>query len=110
MEVVFNDNQYLSDIDVLCRVYKNQSEDHPEEEQIVSEVLFKPHMDRDHKRALCWLPRGAVAHIVEILNEIDVPCKVQISNELDDIIGVLTSCRENFSEAREWEHLKTKLC
>ena len=108
MEVIFKNDGYLDDIDVLCRVYKNQDPDHCEYEQIASEVLFKPHMDREHSQALCWLPQGAAHHIVNVLNSVQGQCKVQISNELSNNVGVLTSCRDNFTVSREWENLKTK--
>jgi len=108
MEVVFKNDGYLDDIDILCRVYKNQDDNCPENEQIASEVLFKPHMDREHSQALSWLPQGAAHHIVEVLNTVQGQYKVQVSNELTDNIGVLTSCRDNFTVSREWEKLKTE--
>ena len=108
MNIVRKNHEYLSDIDVLVRVYDNQSEKHTEQEQIACEVLFKPHVGLQHQQVTSWLPRGAVHFVVGVLNQLrDRDLKVQISNELPDNVGVLTSCRENFENAREWDDLIT---
>lgn len=96
----------MDDIDVLVRVYENQDPDHGEKEQIACEILFKPHTGIDHKRCTSWLPRGAVHFVVGILNTLkDRDLKVQISNELADNVGVLTSCSYAFDNSMEWNNL-----
>jgi hypothetical protein len=62
-------------------------------------------MGRNHERALAWLPTGAAGHMVSILNTVQGNYKVQVSNELTDIVGVLTSCRDNFNSSRAWSEL-----
>ena len=107
MQIIRKNYDYDQDIDVLVRVYENQNKNVPEEEQIACEVLFKPHLGIEHKRATAWLPRGAVHFVVEELNNIpNRDIKVQISNELYDNVGVLTSCSYNFDHSMEWRHLK----
>lgn len=109
MKIIKQDNTYLEEADVLVRVYGNQDPDHDEKDQICAEVLFRPYLNLDHLQATSWLPRGAVAFIVQTLNEYhDKPWTVQISNELDNNIGVLTSCRANFDNSMEWQSLKAK--
>ena len=107
MQIIRKNYDYDQDIDVLVRVYENQEIGCHEERQIACEVLFKPHTGIDHKRATSWLPRGAVHFVVTVLNAIDDRnMKVQISNELADNIGVLTSCSYAFDQSMEWRHLK----
>ena len=69
MKIVKKDYEYLKDIDVLIRVYENQSEPHGEKDQICSEILFKEHTGQNHLRFTSWLPRGAVNAIVSNLNK-----------------------------------------
>lgn len=108
MKIIHKDFEYEKDIDVLCRVYPNQDPNNTnEKEQVCADVLFKAHLKREHKRATAWLPRGAVAFIVQELNKLGKNSyKVQISNELTDNVGVLTYCRDNFKQSMEWEKLK----
>lgn len=106
MKIVKKDYEYLKDIDVLIRVYENQSETHGEKDQICSEILFKEHTGQNHLRFTSWLPRGAVNAIVSNLNKFaKKKWKAQLSNELTNEVGVLTSCRENFDNSMEWEGL-----
>ena len=96
-------------LDILCRVYENQSEEYwkdekerDEKSQICAEVLFSntSGIDKDHQRCTCWLPRGAANFIVQEIKEFKGQGKViGICNELSDSIGVLTSCRENFENS-----------
>lgn len=80
--------------DILARVYKNQNINCKEEEQIACEVLFK---DREHERAIAWLPKGASNFISKVIEKIEKKGYIiHISNELDYNVGVLTSCKENF--------------
>jgi hypothetical protein len=110
MKIVKKDNVYLNDIDVLVRVYENQSGQCDERDQICSEILFKEHTNQDHMRFTSWLPRGAVRAIVFGLNKFATEkWKVQISNELADTVGVLTSCRENFERSMEWGELDKRI-
>lgn len=111
LSIDLNPKSY-DDFDILCRVYRNQNQeywnqmekDRDETEQICSEVLFRKGINIDHQRATCWLPRGAAAFIGQELNKIkNKNYKVGIFNELDDNIGVLTSCRRNFEYAIEHE-------
>lgn len=104
--------------DVLCRVYRNQDEDYwnqkekfrDEKQQICVEVLFRNGIDKEHQRATCWLPRGAAAFMGQELNKIrSQHYDVGIFNELDDCIGVLTSCRRNFEFAINDELQNLKL-
>lgn len=130
MQVIWKDYDYEESIDVLARVYKNQNprrrtlEDlgagelmgkllppDPEElydpkEQICVEVLFKPHVGLEHRRATAEFPRGAARFIVETLNEVGRGLSVQVSNELNDNINHLHNCRANFSNSLEWGALK----
>lgn len=107
MTIIKKDFTYDDDIDVLIRVYDNQSSTFDEKEQICSEVLFKPYLNKEHERFTSWLPRGAVNAIVQVLNSLkDNDLKIQISNELPNNVGVLTSCRENFDNSLEWKNLE----
>lgn len=108
MEIIKKDFIYLDNIDILVRVYENQDfENTDENKQICSEILFKKYLGKEHIRATSWLPRGAVVFIVKTLNELGKnDYTVQISNELEDNIGVLTSCRDNFDNSLEWRLLK----
>lgn len=91
--------------DVICRAYKNQNPNYwknekirNEQDQIAVEVLFNKKLNKEHQRATAWLPRGAANFIAQELNKIkNKNYKVGIFNELDDCIGVLTSCRRNFN-------------
>lgn len=107
MKIIKRDFDYLDDIDILIRVYKNQDiRNANEKEQICAEILFKKYLKREHIQATSWLPRGAVSFIVKNLNELgENSYKIQISNELVDNIGVLTSCRYNFDNSLEWDLL-----
>lgn len=106
MKIIKKDYEYLKDIDVLIRVYENQSKNRDEKDQICSEILFKEHTEQDHLRFTSWLPRGAVNAIVSNLNKFaKKKWKAQLSNELTDQVGVLTSCRENFDRSMEWDGL-----
>jgi len=106
MKIIKKDYEYLKDIDVLIRVYENQSRNCDEKDQICSEILFKEHTGQDHLRFTSWLPRGAVNAIVSNLNKFSKKkWKAQLSNELTDKVGVLTSCRENFDISMEWDSL-----
>ena len=110
MNIIKSNLEILPDIDMLVRVYRNQSEEYKEGEQICSEVLFKNYLDKEHRRFTAWLPRGAVNSIVSTLNEFsNNDWKVQIKNELEDTVGVLTSCRVNFDNSKEWLNLSIKL-
>ena len=100
--ITFNPKSY-DGFDILCRVYKNQNPNFwsnpewDEKEQISVEVLFNNKMRRKGKRGSCWLPRGAAAFIAKHIKQYKGKNKnIAICNELDDNIGVLTSCRENF--------------
>lgn len=108
MEIIKENYQYRKDIDILIRVYKNQDIDNEnEKEQICTEILFKNYVGLDNIFATSWLPRGAVVFIVQTLNSLNPNhYKIQISNELDDNIGVLTSCIYNFDNSLEWRLLK----
>ena len=107
MKILRKNNVYDKDTDILVRVYENQDPNHGEKEQIASEVLFKEHCNHDHERFTSWLPRGAVVAIVQVLNNLPKNnYKVQISNELPNEVGVLTSCRDNFDRSKEWDNLK----
>jgi hypothetical protein len=114
MKLIFNYNYNTrNDADILVRVYENQNEKFPENEQCVGEVLFKKHLGIDHERFTSWLPRGCANAIVQILKkneQLDV--SVGISNEFDSNLGVLTSVSENFDgdlqrDLREQELLYT---
>lgn len=110
MKIIKKDYEYLKDIDVLIRVYENQSRNYDEKDQICSEILFKEHTRQNHLQFTSWLPRGAVNAIVSNLNKFsNEKWKVQLSNELTDKIGVLTSCRENFDRSMEWDNLSKKI-
>jgi hypothetical protein len=110
MKIVKKDNVYLKDIDVLVRVYENQSGHCDEKDQICSEILFKEHTNQDHMRFTSWLPRGAVNAIVSSLNQFaEEKWDVQVSNELANQVGVLTSCRENFEKSMEWDGLDKRI-
>ena len=110
MNIIKSNLEILPDIDMLVRVYRNQSEEYKEGEQICSEVLFKNYLDKEHRRFTAWLPRGAVNSIVSTLNEFsNNDWKVQIKNELEDTVGVLNSCRVNFDNSKEWLNLDKKI-
>jgi len=85
----------LKEADILVRVYEAQGES-SEKEQCVGEVLFRSRLNRDHIRFTAWLPRGLVSAIKNAFKSIKGNFTVQISNELPDQIGALTSCQENF--------------
>lgn len=93
--VLTHDGKYLPDIDILVRVYESQV-NCDEKEQCCGEILFKPYLNRQHIRFTSWLPRGLVEAINLYFKDISGDYFVQISNELPDNIGVLTSCSENF--------------
>lgn len=110
MKIIKKDYEYLKDIDVLIRVYENQSKTRDEKDQICSEILFKEHTGQNHLRFTSWLPRGAVNAIVLNLNKFSKKkWKAQLSNELTNEVGVLTSCRENFDNSMEWEGLDSSI-
>lgn len=110
MKIIKKDNVYLKNIDVLVRVYGNQSEYCDEKDQICSEILFKEYTNQNHMRFTSWLPRGAVNAIVFNLNKFaKEKWTVQVSNELTDQIGVLTSCRDNFEKSMEWDRLDERI-
>jgi len=97
---------YLKETDILVRVYEAQCEG-SEKEQCVGEVLFRSHLDRDPIRFTAWLPRGLVSAIKHAFESIKGDFTVQISNELQDQIGVLSSCQENFDVRLRKEFLST---
>ena len=110
MKIIRKDMVYRKDIDILARVYENQDvANQNEQEQICFDILFKPHLAIQHIRGTAWLPRGAVAGIVEALNIVNAEGEnnylVQISNELPDDVGALTHCRQNFNQSVEWDKL-----
>lgn len=107
MKLIKKDYEYLPNADVLVRAYKNQDENNQKEsEQICSEILFKPHLKIENIRLTSWLPRGAVFGIVCALEKFaNKDWNVQVSNELDNEIGVLTSCRYAFDHSVEWRSL-----
>jgi hypothetical protein len=107
VNIIRKNYEYLEDIDVLVRVYKNQAEEADEMEQIACEMLFKDHVGKQHERCTSWLPRGAVKFVVEELNALeDRDLKIQISNELESVVGVLTSVSYAFDNSMEWDALK----
>lgn len=103
LNIDLNPTNY-NNYDVICRVYKNQDPTYwrnektrNEQDQIAVEVLFSKKLNKEHQRATAWLPRGAANFIAQELTKIkNKNYKVGIFNELDDCIGVLTSCRRNF--------------
>lgn len=108
MKIIKKNYQYNEDIDVLIRVYENQSKEYNEVDQIAFEILFKPYIKQEHLRFTSRFPRGAVAAIVSVLNKFkNKDWLVQISNELPSTVGVLTSCIENFDRSLEWDRLCT---
>jgi hypothetical protein len=99
-------NPYRDDAQILVRVYENQQRGCEEKEQCAGEILFRPKLGRDHIRFTSWLPRGLVEAIKTHFADIRGDFLVQISNELPDCIGVLTSCRANFEVRLRNEFLK----
>ena len=98
MQITKQRGDYLSDIDVLVRAYDNQLGTDNEKELFVGEVLFKPHMNREHERFTAPFPRGIVEGIIGVLKTINGKAKVQVSNEIPDTVGHLTSCAFHFDE------------
>lgn len=103
MKVTFITNGNYDNAEILCRVYENQSSaywrdpNRNEHEQVITEILYRPHIDHDHERFESWLPRGAANAIATALEKWkDSDYTVGISNELNDSVGVLTSCRVHF--------------
>jgi hypothetical protein len=94
--LIFKDDGYLPDIDILIRVYENQTSFCEDEDLFAGEVLFKPHTRDEHQRFTAPFPRGLVEGIKETLNDVKGNWKIQVSNELPDVVRHLTSCREHF--------------
>ena len=96
MEFILEKETYLPNADILVRVYENQASDCIEEEQCVGDILFRRGLQRDAIHFSAQYPRGLVAAIEKSFEKIVGDYTVQISNELPDAIGVLTSCDEHF--------------
>ena len=115
LNIDLNPTNY-SNYDVICRVYRNQDPNYwrnektrNEKDQIAVEVLFSKKLNKEPQRATAWLPRGAANFIAQELLKIkNKNYKVGIFNELDDCIGVLTSCRRNFNISISEELSKNK--
>jgi hypothetical protein len=87
---------YLKEAEILVRVYEAQCRVDDEKKQFVGEVLFRPSVHRDPIQFKAWLPKGLVEGIKSAFKSIKGDFTVQISNELSNQVGSLTSCRENF--------------
>ena len=96
MKFIIEKEIYLPNADILVRVYENQARDCREEEQCVGEILFSLELQRDNIYISAQYPRGLVAAIEKSFERIVGDYTVQISNELPNAIGVLTSCDEHF--------------
>ncbi len=97
MKVYWKKNDYDADIDVLVRVYDNQKTHNIEKELFVGEILFKPHLNREHLGYAAEYPRGLAEAITKALSELkDNDWKVQISNEIPSTVEHLNFCDEHF--------------
>jgi hypothetical protein len=96
-DIIFKDGDYIPDIDILIRVYANQTSFCEDEDLFAGEVLFKPHIGYEHQRFTAPFPRGLVEGIKEVLDDVKGNWKIQVSNELSDVVRHLTSCREHFN-------------
>jgi len=107
MNLVFLDYHYEKiKEDILIRVFKNQGASR-REFQITLVILFSSHLGISHVHTTCEFPVMAVRKIVEVLNDLGPNnYTVQISNELEDNIGLLTNCRRGFSNHFRWRYLK----
>lgn len=97
MEILYQNNEYAPDIDVLVRAYPNQSEDVDDDKAFAGEVLFKPHMQREHVRFTAPFPRGLAEGAAKTLGELkNLGVKIQVSNELPGTVGQLNYCNQHF--------------
>jgi hypothetical protein len=104
MKFILMNSDYLNEADIIVRVYETQRAV-SEKEQCAGEILFHPRISKSNVRFTAWLPRGLVEGIKNAFKTISGNFTVQISNELPDQIGVLTSCREHFDTRLRSEFL-----
>jgi hypothetical protein len=61
-------------------------------------------MKRDHEQFTSWLPRGCANAAVQALKRLEgLNIRVGVANEFPSVVGMLTSCPENFDGALKRE-------
>lgn len=98
MKVIITRNGagYLPEAQVLCRAYDNQGDNPPEDRQCVGDVLFRDGINLKPQFITALLPRGVAKGFAQALRKMRGDFTVQIANEFPPVVGVLTSCPENF--------------
>ena len=99
----YNASKDKEDVDILCRAYPNQRKDCEEVEQCAGDICFKERicaddvLDQLNVQATAFIPRGIAVYMAgELWKLKKTNYKIGISNEYPDIIGSLTSCKDNF--------------
>jgi hypothetical protein len=108
MNIIYGFDYKAQFAHVLVRVYENQNPTCDEKEQCVGEVLFQQELRREPVQFTAWLPRGTANAVIQELVKLEAEPGSQnwivgIANEFPDVVGVLTSCRQNFLGALQSE-------